>query len=148
MLCRMKMYPVVMVVALLLMVASYAFAASAQDQGSHHWNSDTNRFSAFGTVVTVDDTNGTLTVSLDGTSRLLRDENGNAFTFQVSDHVRVSAFGGAMGKGGLMANGKMWHHGGHMSLTDVQEKDNIVVSGYLDSTSKDYVATQIVIWLY
>jgi hypothetical protein len=122
-------------------------ASAAGDQGSH-WSQVQNRFSAFGVVESQNATTGDLSVTLEGTSRLLKDANGATQRFQVVDTVRVKTFGGAMGKGGMMPGGKHGHHGGRLTLADVQDKDNVIVTGSFDPATDTYNVKSIVIWLY
>jgi len=90
----------------------------------------------------------TLLLTLEGTSRLLKDANGATKLLQVADSVRVKTFGGAMGKGGMMAGGKKGHQGARLTLADVQEKDNVIVTGTFDPATNTYTVKSIMIWLF
>jgi hypothetical protein len=139
---------ILLLVSFLVSLTSPLLAAPAGGDQDRHSGQDQNRFSAFGVVETIDAVGGTLHLTLEGTSRLLRDANGNSQLFQVGESVRVKAFGGAMGKGGIMPDGKRGHHGARLTLADVQEKDNAIVTGTFDPVTKDYTVKSIVIWLY
>jgi hypothetical protein len=140
---------ILLLAVFLVSIATPLLAASTPGEQGNHWGQPQNGFSAFGVVVST--TADTLTVQLEGASRLLRDDvNLEPVVFQVQDSVRVKTFGGAMGKGGMMAGGKMGNHGGHgghLTLADVQAKDNILISGYVDS-SGNQIVTRIAIWLF
>ena len=145
---RNRPFNILLLAAFLVGLSSPLLAASvAGDQGSHRAQ-DQNRFSAFGVVESLDATTGDLAVTLEGTSRLLKDANGSTHRFQVVDTVRVKTFAGAMGKGGMMAGGKKGPHGAHLTLADVQDKDNVIVTGSFDPATNTYNVKSIVIWLF
>jgi hypothetical protein len=146
--CKNGIRIVLLLAAIVMGISSPLWAAAKSDDQANHWGKGLDRFSAFGVVESTDTAGGTLTVSLEGTSRRLKDANGSSFVFHVQDPVRVSSFGGALGKGGIPAGGKMGKHGNHLTLADVESKDNILVSGFVDAATDHFVVTRMVIWLY
>lgn len=108
-----------------------------------------NRFSAYGTVKTIDSTSLTMSVALLGASRLLKADigSGTPVDFTLASNVKVRGSKGmttgGMG-GGMMGPGGPGGGGG--AVDNVQTGDFIWLYGYQD-TNGGFVVTQINVWL-
>ncbi len=144
-----KVFAVILSAALFMGMFTFPVAAMGPSPGN---SANQNSFSAFGAVFAIDTTTkpGTLTVALDGTSRLLKADNYTNFTFQLGKTVTVTGMMvyGGVGPGGMMGPNGMTLYPGRLTLADVQTEDNVFIRGYLDTNTNTYIVSQIMIWLY
>lgn len=158
------------------LAASAAPVSMAMMQQTNGWHMGTGwqqtSFSANGVVTAIDPNALTMTVLLNGTSRLLSSYYGQPFKFALNTNTQVAVMvnggmgyngmmvnpgmtnGGMMG-GGMMGNSsgsgnsQMSHNlGGSLTLADVEVNDNIQLLGYQDTTTGNFVITWILVWLY
>jgi hypothetical protein len=123
-----RFYVTVLLLLALNLVASQAFAFKNQ----YGPGPQTKRFSAKGVVVEVNSTDSTMTLKVDRTSRLLRDQLGLDFDFEVSEKVKVKTEGMEPGVFDL-------------TLKDVEAGDTVRVLGKFDGTT--YLVTHIVVFI-
>jgi len=91
------------VLVLTIAMASISMAASQKNKGWHYgpqWQQDS--FSGSGVVKAIDTANLTMTVQLNGTSRLLRDSYGTDYTVVLDADTRFAGLSNG-GMGGMMA---------------------------------------------
>ncbi len=95
-----------MVFALAVMTASVSMAAKTTAQGWHmgaNWQQ--NSFSGSGVVSSIDTSAPTITVNLNGTSRLISSLYGQTYTFTLDPNAKVAALvNGGMGYNNMMVN--------------------------------------------
>ncbi len=156
----------VLMITMMSIGAAVSFAAPRSGGGGQQGavpEQQANAFSGYGVVASVDPTTTTVTVTMDGVSRLLKEERGNDVVFSTDIKTKVYSCqmahhmgggkgrsGGGKGHGGMgSGGGDMMGYGGGFSMTfaDIQAKDTVFVKGYFDAATSKYVLTKVCVWL-